>query len=60
MLVCRMAAAAGAANVERLELGYENMNHFDIDTDDVAAVLMNIDFRSGSSNFDQKLVFGGV
>ncbi|XP_068609551.1 tripartite motif-containing protein 54 [Brachionichthys hirsutus] len=43
----KMATTAGAANVERLEPGYEDMNHFIVDAADVALRLMNIDFCSG-------------
>ncbi|XP_035534567.1 tripartite motif-containing protein 54 isoform X1 [Morone saxatilis] len=43
----KMAATARATNVERPELGYESMSHFAIDTDDLAVMLMNMDFCSG-------------
>ncbi|KAM4632884.1 tripartite motif-containing protein 54 [Polymixia lowei] len=43
-----MTATAKTSKIERLELGYESMSHFVIDTDDVAEVLRNIDFRSES------------
>lgn len=43
----RMAATARASDIERLELGYESMSHFAIDTDDIAVTLMNIDFCPG-------------
>ncbi|XP_070781753.1 tripartite motif-containing protein 54 [Enoplosus armatus] len=43
----KMAATARASNKERLELGYESMSHLVIDTDGLAAKLMNIDFCSG-------------
>ncbi|XP_038583465.1 tripartite motif-containing protein 54 [Micropterus salmoides] len=43
----KMAATARASDIERLELGYESMSHFAIDTDDIAVTLMNIDFCPG-------------
>uniref|UniRef100_A0A8C3G6A9 RING-type E3 ubiquitin transferase n=1 Tax=Cyclopterus lumpus TaxID=8103 RepID=A0A8C3G6A9_CYCLU len=42
-----IAATARDSNMERPELGYENMSHFVIDTDDLADVLRNIDFSPG-------------
>lgn len=41
-----MSATAGASNMERPELGYENMSHFVVDTDYLADLLRNIDFCS--------------
>ncbi|KAM9339390.1 tripartite motif-containing protein 54 [Symphorus nematophorus] len=43
----KMAATARASSMERPELGYESLSHFDIDIDDLAVTLMNIDFCSG-------------
>uniref|UniRef100_UPI0037E7A494 tripartite motif-containing protein 54 isoform X1 n=2 Tax=Semicossyphus pulcher TaxID=241346 RepID=UPI0037E7A494 len=43
----KMTATARASNVERPELGFESMSHFTIDTDDLAFMLMNIDFKCG-------------
>uniref|UniRef100_A0A8C3G6B3 Tripartite motif-containing protein 54 n=1 Tax=Cyclopterus lumpus TaxID=8103 RepID=A0A8C3G6B3_CYCLU len=43
-----IAATARDSNMERPELGYENMSHFVIDTDDLADVLRNIDFSPGT------------
>ncbi|GAA6235633.1 tripartite motif-containing protein 54 [Lates japonicus] len=47
LILENMAATARASNVERPELGYENMSHFVIDTDDLADMLRNIDFCPG-------------
>uniref|UniRef100_A0A8C3A5N2 Tripartite motif-containing protein 54 n=1 Tax=Cyclopterus lumpus TaxID=8103 RepID=A0A8C3A5N2_CYCLU len=41
-------SVARDSNMERPELGYENMSHFVIDTDDLADVLRNIDFSPGT------------
>lgn len=43
----RMAVTAGASNMKRPEIGYENMSHFVVDTDDLADTLRNIQFCSG-------------
>lgn len=43
-----MAAASRTSSAERPELGYEDMDHFTIDTEDAAAALQSIDFCSGS------------
>ncbi|TKS75392.1 Tripartite motif-containing protein 54 [Collichthys lucidus] len=43
----KMAATARPSNMELPELGYERMSHFVIDTDDLAVMLMNIDFCPG-------------
>lgn len=48
-----MAAAARDSNTERPELGYESMSHFVVDTDDLAVMLTNIDFCSGTHSVDQ-------
>lgn len=45
-----MAAAARASNTERPELGYENLNHFVVDTDDLAIMLTSMDFCSGMNS----------
>lgn len=42
-----MAVTAGASNMKRPEIGYENMSHFVVDTDDLADTLRNIQFCSG-------------
>uniref|UniRef100_A0A4W6DES4 Tripartite motif containing 54 n=1 Tax=Lates calcarifer TaxID=8187 RepID=A0A4W6DES4_LATCA len=47
LILENMAATARASNVKRPELGYENMSHFVIDTDDLADMLRNIDFCPG-------------
>ncbi|XP_049914751.1 tripartite motif-containing protein 54 isoform X1 [Epinephelus moara] len=44
----KMAVTARTSNMERPELGYESMSHFVINTDDLAAMLKNIDFCSGT------------
>ncbi|XP_068564630.1 tripartite motif-containing protein 54 isoform X2 [Cebidichthys violaceus] len=44
----KMAVTARASNMERPELGFEDMSHFVIDTDDLADMLRNIDFSSGT------------
>ncbi|XP_042247425.1 tripartite motif-containing protein 54 isoform X1 [Thunnus maccoyii] len=46
----KMAATAGASSMERPELGYENMSHFVVDTDDLADMLRNIEFCPGLGN----------
>lgn len=46
VLLEKMAASTRALNIERPELGFENMNHFTIDTENLAVMLMNIDFCS--------------
>ncbi len=59
MCVCvcvdRMAATVRASHMERPELGYESMSHFVLDTDDVAVMLMNVDFCSGMPSFTMLL-----
>ncbi|XP_017290419.1 tripartite motif-containing protein 54 isoform X1 [Kryptolebias marmoratus] len=40
----RMADSVRTSGVERLELGFESMNHFVLDTDHMADVLRNMDF----------------
>ncbi|XP_034554779.1 tripartite motif-containing protein 54 [Notolabrus celidotus] len=47
-----MAASSRASNMERPELGFENMNHFTIDTENLAVMLMSIDFCSGDDEDD--------
>ncbi|KAK2855924.1 hypothetical protein Q5P01_004659 [Channa striata] len=47
VLLEKMGVSARSSNVERPELGYENMSHYVIDTDDVAEMLRNIDFCAG-------------
>nr|XP_046228806.1 tripartite motif-containing protein 54 [Scatophagus argus] len=47
VILGKMAAAARASNLQRPELGYENMSHLVIDVDGLAAMLMNVDFSSG-------------
>ncbi|KAG7234668.1 hypothetical protein INR49_004131 [Caranx melampygus] len=44
----KMAVMATTSNMVRPELGYQSMSHFVIDTDDLADMLRNIDFCSGS------------
>lgn len=46
----RMAVMARASNMVRPELGYQSMSHFIIDTDDLADMLRNIDFCSGTKS----------
>uniref|UniRef100_A0A667ZY73 Tripartite motif-containing protein 54 n=1 Tax=Myripristis murdjan TaxID=586833 RepID=A0A667ZY73_9TELE len=41
------SASSKAHKVERPEVGYESMSHFNINTDDVAEMLRNMDFCSG-------------
>ncbi|CAJ1077915.1 tripartite motif-containing protein 54 [Xyrichtys novacula] len=48
----KMAASAQVSHMERPELGFESMNHFTIDTDDLAVMLMNIDFCSADDDED--------
>ncbi|XP_041950269.1 tripartite motif-containing protein 54 [Alosa sapidissima] len=48
----KITDTAKAPNLERAEPGYESMAQFVIDTDDVADVLRNIDFQTGSQNED--------
>ncbi|CAF93916.1 unnamed protein product [Tetraodon nigroviridis] len=43
----RMAAASRTSSTERPELGYENMNHFTVDTEEAAAALQSLHFCSG-------------
>lgn len=43
-----MAAAARASDAERPEPGYESMSHFVLDTDELAVMLENMDFCSGT------------
>lgn len=43
----KMAVTARTSNLERPELGYESMNNFIIDTDDLTDMLRNIDFSTG-------------
>ncbi|CAK6981582.1 tripartite motif-containing protein 54 isoform X3, partial [Scomber scombrus] len=46
----KMSVTAGASSAERPELGYEDMSHFVVDTDELAVMLRNIEFRSGLGN----------
>ncbi|XP_029903747.1 tripartite motif-containing protein 54 [Myripristis murdjan] len=43
----KIGTTAKAHKVERPEVGYESMSHFNINTDDVAEMLRNMDFCSG-------------
>nr|XP_046238810.1 E3 ubiquitin-protein ligase TRIM63-like [Scatophagus argus] len=45
--------AARAAWLERLEPGYENMEHLSLDTQEVEALLARMDFRQGYDDGDQ-------
>ncbi|KAM3603254.1 uncharacterized protein V6R79_019416 [Siganus canaliculatus] len=50
LLLEKMAATARASTLERPELGFETMDHFTVDTDAVAVMLMNIDFCSADAD----------
>ncbi|XP_054474432.1 tripartite motif-containing protein 54 [Anoplopoma fimbria] len=50
----KMAVTARACNMERPELGYDNMSHFVIDTDDLADMLRNMDFSSGVGDDEEE------
>ncbi|XP_028252399.1 tripartite motif-containing protein 54 [Parambassis ranga] len=50
----KMVAMARASNMERPELGYENMSHFVIDADDLADLLRSIDFCSSAAADDEE------
>lgn len=50
VVVDRMAVMARASNMVRPELSYQSMSHFIIDTDDLADMLRNIDFCSGTKS----------
>ncbi|KAM9840301.1 tripartite motif-containing protein 54 [Aulostomus maculatus] len=55
----KMASITRASNLERPEPGYEDLSHLVVDTDDLANVLRNIDFCSGTTvapGSDQKLI----
>ncbi|XP_029983760.1 tripartite motif-containing protein 54 isoform X1 [Sphaeramia orbicularis] len=43
----KMAVTSRTSNLERPELGYESMNNFVIDTDNLTDMLRNIDFSTG-------------
>jgi len=45
-----MATMTRTSNIERLELGYQSMDHFTVDTDDVADMLGNMNFCSSMCN----------
>lgn len=49
----KMAATARASNIERPELGFESMSHFTIDIDNLAVMLMNIDFCPSGDNVEE-------
>ncbi|XP_076872840.1 tripartite motif-containing protein 54 isoform X2 [Brachyhypopomus gauderio] len=49
--VCKkIRDTAKASNVERIELGYESMAHFAVNTDDIANMLKTIDFQTDSQS----------
>ncbi|KAM8832825.1 tripartite motif-containing protein 54 [Spinachia spinachia] len=48
----KIAVAARSSHMERPELGYEDMSHFVIDTNDLADMLRNIHFPSGDGDED--------
>nr|XP_029137331.1 tripartite motif-containing protein 54 [Labrus bergylta] len=50
----KMTETARASDIERPELGFESMSHFSIDTDDLAVMLMNIDFSSGVGDDEEE------
>ncbi|MBN3302934.1 TRI54 protein, partial [Amia calva] len=47
-LIKKIIDTAKASNIERTEPGYENMDHFIINTDDIADMLRTIDFQTVS------------
>ncbi|XP_059212595.1 tripartite motif-containing protein 54 [Centropristis striata] len=50
----KMAVTSRAGHMERPELGYESLSHFDIDTDDLADMLRNIEFCSGVGDDEEE------
>ncbi|XP_041814539.1 tripartite motif-containing protein 54 [Chelmon rostratus] len=50
VLLEKMAAAARASNTQRPQLAYERMSHLVLDTDELAVMLMNMDFCCGEGD----------
>lgn len=48
----RITDTAKATNIEQTEAGFESMDHFIINTEDVADMLRAIDFQSGKGFTD--------
>ncbi|MBN3325647.1 TRI54 protein, partial [Atractosteus spatula] len=47
-LIKKIIDTSKASNIERTDPGYESMDHFIINTDDIADMLRTIDFQSGT------------
>ncbi|XP_033859359.2 tripartite motif-containing protein 54-like isoform X1 [Acipenser ruthenus] len=56
-LIKKMTDTAKASNMERTEPGYENMDHFIINTEDVSGMLRTIDFQQVSQGGDNEPVY---